>query len=82
MADGWEVAKGHWQEFCDKWFGVTESHSSSLSLDPLTTEFSAEPSSIYVRDSYVTTFDTIWTLGMLRKGRLGVILTGQPGTGA
>jgi hypothetical protein len=83
----WEPAEAHWQLFCAKWYGATESQSAflvapSLSLEPLPRLFDPFVSSIFIRDSYVTMFDTVWAKAIASEGRDGVIITGQPGTGA
>ena len=56
----------------------------SLSLEQLAPEhlpFNNSSSSIFVRESYMTTFDLIWARATLSKGKSGAIITGQPGTG-
>jgi hypothetical protein len=87
----WKLAKKHWQDFFAKWYGATETQSASLvdpdspylSLDSLPPDIDPDISSrIFIRNSYVTVFDTLWQLAMAYKGRKGVIITGQPGTGA
>ena len=80
----WTPAEESWQNFCTKWYGATESQSASpefpfLSLEPLGL---STPSSILVRNSYVTMFDTVWAQAITSDGRNGVIITGQPGIGA
>ena len=85
----WKPADENWQSFNTKWYGTTESQSPSL-VDPKYSSLSLEPlppkldtsilSSIVVRKSYVTMFDTVWARAISSKGRRGVIITGQPGT--
>ena len=80
----WMPADEDWQNFRTKWYGVTESQSAppSLSLKPLPDLDPSTPSSILVRESYVTMFDTVWVQAILSEGHAGVIMTGQPGIGA
>ena len=80
----WKPANVHWQNFRTKWYGVTESQSAlpSLSLKPLPDLRPSTSSSILVRESYVTMFDTVWARAISSEGRTGVIITGQPGIGA
>jgi hypothetical protein len=57
--------------------------SSSLSLEPLPRSLLPYvSSSIFIHPSYPTMFDTVWAEAMSTKGMNGVIITGQPGTGA
>jgi hypothetical protein len=87
----WKSAEENWQCFRAKWYGATESQSASL-VDPKSPSLSLEPlpprfdpsitSSIFVRNSYVTMFDTVWAQAIALQGRRGVIITGQPGIGA
>jgi hypothetical protein len=84
----WMPADEIWQNFRTKWYGVTESQSASpefpaLSLEPLKPLRGFDPSkssSILVRESYVTMFDTVWAKAMISSK--GVMITGQPGIGA
>jgi len=85
----WKPAEENWRHFCAKWYGATESQSASL-IDPKSPSLSLEPpppgfdpfvSSIFVRSSYVTMFDTVWAKAIASQGRNGVIIAGQPGTG-
>ena len=85
----WEPAEKNWQDFGAKWYGATESQSASLaesqslSLEPLPPRLNQDiSSSIFVRESYVTMFDTIWAKAMTILEGYGVIITGQPGIGA
>ena len=83
----WTLAEEDWQTFCTKWYGATESQSTSpefpsLSLEPLPGFGFSASSSIYVRDSYVTMFNTVWARAITSYGRIGVIIAGQPGIGA
>ena len=81
----WKPAGEDWQGFNTKWYGTTESQSASpfLSLEPLPTDLDTSiSSSIFVRKSYLMMFDTLWTQAIESKRRRGVIITGQPGTGA
>ena len=83
----WKPAEANWRLFCAKWYGATESQSASLvapslSLEPLPPRFDPFVSSIFVRNSYVTMFDTVWAKAIASEGRNGVIITGQPGIGA
>ena len=83
----WTPARENWQNFCTKWYGATESQSASpesplLSLEPLPGLELSTSSSILVRNSYVTMFDTVWTRAISSAGHNGVIITGQPGIGA
>ena len=83
----WTPAEEDWQTFCTKWYGATESQSASpefpsLSLEPLPGFGFSASSSIYVRDSYVTMFNTVWARAITSYGRIGVIIAGQPGIGA
>ena len=83
----WMPAEENWQKFCTKWYGVTESQSASpefplLSLEPLPELDLSTSSSILVRESYVTMFDTVWARAISSRGRKGVIIAGQPGIGA
>jgi hypothetical protein len=87
----WKPAEENWRQFHANWYGATESQSASL-VDPKSPSLSLEPlrrgfdpsisSSIFIRESYVTMFDTVWAKAIARQGRHGVIITGQPGTGA
>jgi len=87
----WEPAEENWRQFHANWYGATGSQSASL-VDPKSPSLSLEPlppgldpsisSSIFIRESYVRMFDTVWAKAMARQGRHGVIITGQPGTGA
>ncbi|KDR75596.1 hypothetical protein GALMADRAFT_140226 [Galerina marginata CBS 339.88] len=83
----WNLAESHWQTFCETWYGVPESQpvdskSPSLSLEPLPRRIDDSISStILVRNSYVEMFDTIWARSIKTRGRHGVIVTGQSGTG-
>ena len=81
------LAEENWQNFCTKWYGVTESQSASpefplLSLEPLPELNLSTSSSILVRKSYVTMFDIVWARAIISEGRKGVIISGQPGIGA
>ena len=83
----WTPARENWQNFCTKWYGATESQPVSpefpfLSLEPLPGLGLSKSSSILVRNSYVTIFDTVWAQAITPDGRNGVIITGQPGIGA
>jgi len=53
-----------------------------MSLEPLHPYLDDFPSSILVRESYVTTFESVWALALSSQGRVGAIVNGQPGTGA
>jgi hypothetical protein len=92
----WMPAEENWRNFHTKWYGVTESQSASpvfpsaspafpsLSLEPLELFPDLDPStssSILVRKSYVTMFNTVWAQAITSEGRKGVIITGQPGIG-
>jgi hypothetical protein len=87
----WKPAHKIWRDFCAQWYGATESQSASL-VDPKSPSLSLElllprldpsiSSSIFVRKSYVDMFDTVWAKAIASEGLNGVIITGQPGTGA
>jgi hypothetical protein len=80
----WMPAGKNWQNFCTKWYGVeSQSASPFLSLEPLGPLDKLDPSisSILVRESYVTMFDTVWAQVIASEGSNGVIITGQPGIG-
>ena len=77
----WEPADEKWQGFNTKWYGTTDSDPKSVELPPTNLDAST-PSSIIVRKSYLSMFDTIWAKAISSKGRKGVIITGQPGIGA
>ena len=86
----WKLAKVHWQNFYAKWYGAMETSlvdpnlSPSLSLESLPDTFDpsiSSSSTIFIRGSYVTMFNTVWVRSVATKGRKGVIITGQPGTG-
>jgi len=51
-------------------------------LDPTQLPFNNSSSTILVRKSYVEMFDRVWARVMSSQGKTGVIITGQPGTGA
>ncbi|KIM35042.1 hypothetical protein M413DRAFT_449923 [Hebeloma cylindrosporum] len=87
----WELAEEPWQQFRSKWYGAepTAAHCASLD-DPETPHFSLEPlhpyledcpSSILVRESYLTTFRDVWERGLSTQGVCGLIVNGQPGIG-
>jgi hypothetical protein len=84
----WKPAEENWRDFRAKWYGAAESQSTSLvspsqSLKPPTPSLDPSiSSSIFVRKSYVTMFDTVWAKAITSQGRHGVIITGQPGIGA
>ena len=88
----WELAEEPWQAFRDRWYGAepTAAHCASLvdpkspclSLEPLRPYLNDFPSSILVRESYVTTFESVWARALSSRGRIGIIVNGQPGTGA
>ena len=85
----WEPSAGKdWVNFYDKWRGSAEDlHSSNRSqalfLGPLLNGFDSDiGSSIFIRDSYLTMFDTVWAQAIDSRGRNGVVIIGQPGVGA
>ena len=81
----WEPADEKWQGFNTKWYGTTvdgDPKHPSLSLEPLPINLDTSiSSSIVIRKSYLTMFDTVWAQAISSKGREGVIITGQPGIG-
>ena len=80
----WMLAGEDWQTFRRNWHGVTGGQSASPGFQFLLPLPAVDPSissSILVRESYVTMFDTVWAQAMRSKGRKGVIIAGQPGIG-
>ena len=80
----WMLAGERWQTFRKNWHGVPGGQSASPGFQFLLPLPAVDPSissSILVRESYVTMFDTVWAQAMRSKGRKGVIITGQPGIG-
>jgi hypothetical protein len=88
----WELAEEPWQAFRDRWYGaeptaaycasLVDPKSPCLSLEPLHPYLNDFPPSILVRESYVTTFESVWARALSSRGHTGVIVNGQPGTGA
>ena len=81
----WERAEENWQQFRAIWYGSTEPLSASLSLEPLPVLPGVNntiSSSIFIRACFVTMFNIVWAKAISRQGENGVIITGQPGTGA
>ncbi len=81
----WECAED-WQEFNTKWYGsqCTLPHdpkSPSLSLGSRLSALGNFPSEILVRECYGMMFDRVWAKAMASGGKIGSLLTGQPGTG-
>ncbi|KIL59542.1 hypothetical protein M378DRAFT_169206 [Amanita muscaria Koide BX008] len=80
----WMPAREDWQTFRQNWHGVTDDQSASPGFQfllPLPTVDPSITSSILVRESYITMFDTVWAQAIISNGRIGVIITGQPGIG-
>ena len=78
------LAGEDWQTFRRNWHGVTGGQSASPGFQFLLPLPAVDPSissSILVRESYVTMFDTVWAQAMRSKGRKGVIIAGQSGIG-
>ena len=60
---GWMPAGEDWQTFRKIWHGVTEGQSASPGFQFLLPRPDVDPSissSILVRESYITMFDTVW----------------------
>lgn len=81
----WEPAEDSMQQFRDSWYGATTDNQSSQSmsfyLKPLPHMLDPVISSLFVRDSYVSMYNTVWARAMATKGRRGVLITEQPGVG-
>jgi hypothetical protein len=54
----------------------------SVSLETLFPEFNEFPLTILIRKCYVATFKHVWGRAMSSRGGKGILITGQPGTGA
>ncbi|KIM49471.1 hypothetical protein M413DRAFT_407520 [Hebeloma cylindrosporum] len=77
----WGPAEEDWKTFLAKWYGTPDSQSPCISLDPLPRDLYPYTPSIFIRESYLTMFDTVWAKAIASEGFSGVIITGQPGTG-
>ncbi|KAF8803452.1 hypothetical protein BYT27DRAFT_7226058 [Phlegmacium glaucopus] len=91
----WEPAEDNWWDFCAEWYGAMESQFASL-IDPKLPSLALAQkitkkakdqtfkhyisSSIFVCNSYVMMFDTVWAKVIASQGRHRVIITSQPGT--
>ncbi|KIM41036.1 hypothetical protein M413DRAFT_158284 [Hebeloma cylindrosporum] len=56
-------------------------HLSVWKLQGLGVDCGKRVTSVLVRDSYLSMFDTVWAEALSQEGRGGVIITGQPGIG-
>ena len=78
---GWKKASQDWQDFRATWWGQSQTIDGTLVLDQPLLWFANPPRTILVRKSYVDMFDYVWDQGLTLKGRYGIIIDGQPGTG-
>ena len=61
----------------------SSNRSQDLFLEPLLNGFNSDiQSSIFIRDSYLTMFDTVWAQAIKSRGSHGLVVNGQTGVGA